>query len=109
MEENFIEKYIGAPFYSKVSDQLRLTDLKEKTLPWYSINQSQIRRNSIFASNKQSDIIDDIIEDDNNLNTCIPRYQLIRIKYGELLSAEYLIRVHLFFVYRVTKLANNKR
>ncbi|XP_014213234.1 post-GPI attachment to proteins factor 6-like [Copidosoma floridanum] len=92
VEEVFASRYMNVPVRPRALDEFYLKDLKEKTLTRNSSNssvkQSQIWNNrTISGSYKrtQSTNIDDDFTD-----SCITRHQLVRVKYSQLFSGDYL-------------------
>jgi hypothetical protein len=53
------------------------------------MNQSHSQQSLAFDKDRQFDYLNK----ENNFNTCIPRYQLVRIKHTEPFSREYVLRV----------------
>ena len=92
MEEVFINRMLDIPLYSKAFNEFHLKSLKEEVLQ-YSINASEVYKEPIF-----NNTIESSLENSSNLSSCIPRYELVRIKYPKMFSGDYLLRVSLLFL-----------
>ena len=89
-EKTFVRQYVDAPFFSKALAQLHLKELRKPSLEWYSMNITD-KKQYLFYYKKGNSIIDE----DEQMNTCIPRYQLARIRHAQTFSGSYLLQVNL--------------
>ncbi|OXU28873.1 hypothetical protein TSAR_000403 [Trichomalopsis sarcophagae] len=88
VEEVFIHQYVHSPVYVR-NDQSYMKNVEDSPMQYFSSNnQSQLKENPIITNGKELSIA----EDDDNLTSCFPRYQLVRIKHSQTLSGDYLLR-----------------
>lgn len=88
-----MRQYVDAPFFSKALAQLHLKDLRKQSLEWYSFNITDAKQ-YLFSYNKDHKTVDD----NDEMDSCIPRYQLARIRHAQTFSGSYLLQVILIFL-----------
>lgn len=102
VEEVFIHQYVHAPVYVR-NDQSYMKNVEDQSVQYFSSNnQSQLKENPNITDSKELSIA----EDYDNLTSCIPRYQLVRIKHSQTLSGDYLLRVNIRIWRNIITFAN---
>ncbi|XP_011494444.1 PREDICTED: uncharacterized protein LOC105359529 [Ceratosolen solmsi marchali] len=91
-ETHILQPRLGnTKVYLQPSSRLHLSVLKADSGPLQFMNQAYARQaNLVFDKNKWFGNF----EGDRNINACVPRYQLARIKHTEPFSRDYLLRVN---------------
>ncbi|XP_054006508.1 post-GPI attachment to proteins factor 6-like isoform X1 [Hylaeus anthracinus] len=85
-EKSFVRQYLDAPSFSKALAQLHMEDLTKHHLHHYEDKKNVSSYNGVDLRNQIH------LSDENFDDTCVPRYQLARIKHSQTFSGVYLLQ-----------------